>query len=66
IGIVLGGLSLVVVFSISGVTDNFAYNLVGLLAPIVVLLIFTSIATLLWPAEEDFIQKAKVRRMKNK
>ena len=62
IGIVAGGLALVVVFSISGVEDNFAYNIVGLLVPIVILLIFTSIATILWPAEEDFIKQAKVRR----
>ena len=66
IGIVAGGLALVVVFSVSGVTDNFAYNIVGLLVPIVVLLIFTSIATILWPAEEDFIEQAKVRRRKKR
>ncbi len=62
IGIILGGIALTVVFAISNRTDNFAYNLIGLLIPIVLLLILTTIASLLWPAEEDFIDTSKVRR----
>ena len=64
IGIILGGLALLVVFRVSGVSDNFAYNIVGILVPIVILLILTSIATFLWPAEDEFVEKAKVRRRK--
>ncbi|MHA1260384.1 MAG: hypothetical protein ACTSRO_12240, partial [Candidatus Heimdallarchaeaceae archaeon] len=66
IGIILGGLSLIVVFAVAKTTSNFAYNIIGMLIPIVVLVIFTTIATFLWPAEEDFIKTAKVRRRRNK
>jgi len=62
LGIILGGVALTIVFSISNRTDNFAYNLVGLLVPIVLLLILTTIASFLWPAEEEFIDTSKVRR----
>jgi MFS family permease len=62
IGIILGGVALMIVFAISDRTDNFAYNLIGLLVPIVLLLIFTTIASFLWPEEEEFIDTSKVRR----
>ena len=62
IGIILGGIALTVVFAISNRTDNFSYNMIGLLVPIVILLILTTIASLLWPAEEEFIDTSKVRR----
>ncbi len=62
IGIILGGVALTIVFAISNRTDNFAYNLIGLLIPIVLLLILTTVASFLWPAEEDFIDTSKVRR----
>ncbi|MCE7739821.1 MAG: hypothetical protein GPJ50_10630, partial [Candidatus Heimdallarchaeota archaeon] len=64
IGIILGGLALLVVFRVSGVSDNFAYNIVGILVPIIILLVLTSISTFLWPAEDEFVKKAKVRRRK--
>jgi MFS family permease len=66
IGIVLGGLALTVVFAISNRTDNFSYNMIGLLVPIVLLLILTTIASMLWPAEEEFIDTSKVRRKEKK
>ncbi|MHA1515862.1 MAG: MFS transporter, partial [Candidatus Heimdallarchaeaceae archaeon] len=62
IGIILGGLALLVVFAVSGVSDNFAYNIVGILVPITILLILTSIFTFLWPTEDEFVEKVKVRR----
>lgn len=62
IGIILGGVALMIVFALSGRTDNFAYNLIGMLIPIVLLLIFTTIASFLWPEEEEFIDTSKVRR----
>ncbi|MCG3222941.1 MAG: MFS transporter [Candidatus Heimdallarchaeota archaeon] len=62
IGIILGGIALMIVFALSDRTDNFAYNLIGLLIPIVLLLIFTTIASFLWPEEEEFIDTSKVRR----
>ena len=62
IGILLGGIALTVVFAISNRTDNFAYNLIGLLVPIICLLILTTITSFLWPEEEDFIDTSKVRR----
>jgi len=55
-------LALLVVFAVSGVSDNFAYNIVGILVPITILLILTSIFTFLWPAEDEFVEKVKVRR----
>ncbi|MHA1953314.1 MAG: MFS transporter [Candidatus Heimdallarchaeaceae archaeon] len=62
IGIILGGLALMVV-SIAFETDtNFAYNMIGLLVPIVALLILTTIASFLWPEEGEFLEKVKVRR----
>ncbi|UJG42088.1 MAG: MFS transporter [Candidatus Heimdallarchaeum aukensis] len=61
IGIVLGGVALIVVYSFVG-DIYFYYNMIGLMIPIVFLLILTTIATLLWPAEEEFISKANVRR----
>jgi len=65
IGIILGGLALLVVFAITkGDDTNFAYNLVGIFIPIIILLILTAISTFLWPAEEDFVETAKVRRRK--
>jgi MFS family permease len=65
IGIILGGLALLVVFAITkGDDTNFAYNIVGILVPIIVLLILTAIATFLWPAEDEFVKTAKVRRRK--
>ena len=65
IGIILGGLSLIVVFLIAGTDENFAYNIIGMLIPIAALIIFTTISTLLWPAEDDFIEAAHVRRREN-
>ncbi|MHA1345156.1 MAG: MFS transporter [Candidatus Heimdallarchaeaceae archaeon] len=62
IGIIVGGITLTIVFAISNRTDNFAYNLVGLLVPIVLLLILTTIASFLWPPDEEFIDTSKVRR----
>jgi len=62
IGIVLGGLALLAVIKIVGDLENFAYNIVGLIVPIVVLLIFTTISTFLWTTEKDFVKEAKVRR----
>ncbi|MHA1302745.1 MAG: MFS transporter [Candidatus Heimdallarchaeaceae archaeon] len=64
IGIVLGGLALIVVYSFVG-DIYFYYNMIGLMVPIVFLLILTAIATFLWPAEEEFVSKSQVRR-KNK
>ena len=65
IGIILGGIALLVVFAITkGDDTNFAYNIVGILVPIIVLLILTAIATFLWPAEDEFVETAKVRRRK--
>ncbi|MBY9000709.1 MAG: MFS transporter [Candidatus Heimdallarchaeota archaeon] len=64
IGIILGGVALTIVFALSDRTDNFTYNLIGMLVPIVLLLIFTTIASFLWPEEEEFIDTSKVRRKK--
>ena len=61
IGIVLGGVALIIVYSFVG-DIYFYYNMIGLMIPIVFLLVLTTIATLLWPAEEEFISKANVRR----
>jgi MFS family permease len=62
IGIVAGGAALATVYFISGTSTNFAFNMIGMFVPILLLLIFTTIVSLLWPAEEDFIKTAKVRR----
>ncbi len=64
IGIVLGGLALIVVYSFVG-GENLYYNMVGLMVPIVFLLILTTVSTFLWPAEEEFLEKASVRRKEN-
>jgi MFS family permease len=65
IGIVLGGLALMVVSIAFGTDTNFAYNMIGLLVPIVALLILTTIASFLWPEEEEFLEEVKVRRKEN-
>ena len=62
IGIVLGGLALMVVSVAFGTDTNFAYNMIGLLVPIIALLILTTIASFLWPEEGEFLEKVKVRR----
>ncbi|MHA1199208.1 MAG: MFS transporter [Candidatus Heimdallarchaeaceae archaeon] len=64
IGIVVGGLALIIVYALAKTATNFAYNMIGMLIPIVVLLIFTTIVSFLWPAEDDFIASSKVRRKK--
>jgi len=65
IGIILGGLSLIIIFAITKTTTNFAYNIIGMIIPIAALIIFTTVSTLLWPAEDDFIETAHVRRREN-
>jgi MFS family permease len=65
IGILLGGIALGIVFSITQTKDNFAYNMIGLFIPIVFLLIVTTIASFMWPEEDDFLSEAKVRRKTN-
>ena len=62
IGIVLGGIALMVVSFAFGTDTNFAYNMIGLLVPIIALLILTTIASFLWPEEGEFLEKVKVRR----
>jgi len=62
IGIVAGGVALAIVYFISGTSTNFAFNMIGVFIPILVLLVFTTIVSLLWPAEDDFINASQVRR----
>ena len=62
IGIVVGGLALMVVYLLAKTATNFAFNMMGMLVPILILLVFTTIVSFLWPAEDDFIKSSKVRR----
>ena len=62
IGIIVGGLALMIVYALANTATNFAYNMIGMIVPILILLIFTTIVSFLWPAEEDFIETSKVRR----
>ncbi len=62
IGIVVGGVALMIVYALAKTATNFAYNMIGMIVPILILLIFTTIVSFLWPAEEDFLKNSKVRR----
>ncbi len=62
IGIVLGGVALMIVFAIAGTRNNFAYNMIGMIIPILLLLIFTTVVSFMWPAEDDFVETSQVRR----
>ncbi len=64
IGIVVGGLALMIVYALAKTATNFAYNMIGMIVPILILLIFTTIVSFLWPAEDEFIETSKVRRRK--
>ena len=62
IGIILGGVALMIVYALAGTATNFAYNMVGMIVPMLLLLVFTTIVSFLWPAEDDFIETSQVRR----
>lgn len=62
VGIVLGGVALLVAFLIDG--WKIETQLIALMVPTVALILLTTVSTFLWPPEEEFIKKSKVRRLK--
>ncbi len=60
IGIVVGGVALGIV---ALVTDfSFYDRIIALVIPSIFFLLFTTVATVLWPGEKEFLERGKVRR----
>ncbi|MHA1686906.1 MAG: MFS transporter [Candidatus Heimdallarchaeaceae archaeon] len=62
LGIILGGLALLISYLIVG--WGFSTNIIALLIPTAALILLTALSTFLWPSEEEFVKKHRIRTKK--